>query len=180
MNKFTALLAAALVAATTVITGCEKDETALLAAANTAGNIAVSAWFAIQEPDGQVKTVLKDVVTLTVSASGKIGEGESYVNALTPVVQEVIAKHDELTPAQKNLINLGSSVILSNIDVFIDSKPELKGNAELVSRCVAEFGKGCLIAIERSENTLAAQSLHYAHAMGRLSFDAKTKSFTRK
>ena len=180
MKKRITILVAALVGLAATFTGCDRSETALLAAANTAGNIAVSAWFAIHEPDGKIKTVLKDVVTLTVQASGKIGEGESYVSALAPVVQEVIARHDELTPSQKNLINLGSSVILSNIDVFIDSKPELKGNAELVSKCVAEFGKGCLTAIERSENTLAAQALHYAHAMGRLSFDVKTKSFIRK
>lgn len=183
MKKIKLMLVAAAVSvasAILVLTGCTPDETLLVAGANTAGNLAVSAWFAIDDPDENVKTVLKDVVTLVGDSASSVGEGTSYVDALTPVVQEFIVRYDTLTPAQMNLINTGASVVLSALDTFIDSKPELKGNMELVNKVVAAFCKGCLTAIERSEDCCSARSIKKAHQVIRMRYDASAKAFTVK
>ena len=176
MKSKTVIAAAALAVAAT-LAGCDKSETTLLAAANTAGNLALSTWFAIEEPDGQVKTALKEIVAVTVDASAKIGGGESYVNALTPVVQEIASSYTGITPAQRNLVNVGASVILSGIDTYIDSNERLRTNAELASKVVAEFGKGCLTALERSENSPAAQSIRQAHRVMSLRYDVEANAF---
>ena len=59
----TTILAGALAcvaAAVLLVTGCTPSETVILAAANTAGNLGLSAWFAIDDPDTKVKAALED------------------------------------------------------------------------------------------------------------------------
>lgn len=173
-----AIAAAAAVAA--VISGCTPDETTLLTAANTAGNLGLSAWFAIDAPDAEVKTALKDVVTLVNDGASRVGAGETYVDALAPVVQDVVARHDRLTPAQKNLINTGAAVILSALDTFVDANPRVKGNAELASKVVSAFCRGCLTAINRSEDCCSDRALKKAHQIIRMQYDASAKAFVAK
>ena len=52
-----------------LFTGCDPDETTIVGAANTAGSIAMLTWFSIDNPDPQVKAVLKDVVGKVTSAT---------------------------------------------------------------------------------------------------------------
>lgn len=163
-----------------MFTGCTPNETVLLAAANTAGNLGLSAWFAIDDPDTAVKSTLKDVVTLVGNSAGAVAEGGSYVEALTPAIQEFVAKREGLTGAQKNLINTGASVVLGTLDTFIDSNQELKGNAALVTKVVASFCKGCLTAIERSEDCCSYKALKKAHLNTKMRYDARAKAFTVK
>ena len=160
--------------------GCTPNETVLLAGANTAGNLGLSAWFAIDDPDANVKTVLKDVVTLVGDSAGTVADGGSYVEALTPAVQKFVAERDGLTNAQKNLINVGASVILGTLDTFVSSNEELKGNATLVSKVVSAFCTGCLTAIDRSEDCCSDKALKKAHANMQMKYDAKAKAFTVK
>lgn len=179
--KLKSILVAAAVAvasALTLVTGCTPNDTVLIAAANTAGNLGLSAWFAIDDPDPSVKQVLGDVVALVGDSASAVGEGKSYTEALTPSVQKLVANYDGLTPAQRNLINTGASVVLGALDTFIDSKPELKGNAELVNKVVGAFCKGCRTAIERSEDCCTAKTLKLAHRNGKMRYDAKAKAFS--
>jgi len=183
MKSVKAMLTAAVVAVAATmafLTGCEPNETVLLAAANTAGNLGLSAWFAIDDPDEDVKTVLKDVVTIVNTGASQVGEGGSYVDALTPVVQDVIARNDKLTPAQKNLINTGASVILSTLDTFIASNPKVKDNAALASKVVAAFCQGCLTAISRSEDCADCKPLKKAHKIIQMKYDVTAKAFVVK
>jgi len=175
--KLKTLLIGATAFALAFLTGCEPNETDLIMGANTAGNLGLSAWFAIDDPGPEVKGVLKDVVTTVDGASSTIGTGGSYVDSLTPAVQEIIARHEKLTPAQKNLINTGSSVILSGLDTFIDANPKVKENAETGAKVIAAFCKGCLTAIDRSEASAAAKSIRKAHQVIRMQYDAKAKAF---
>lgn len=176
-KAITTAVAACALALTALFTGCEPDESTLVVAANTAGNLGLSAWFAVDDPDVEVKESLKDVVTLVRDGASSVGEGGTYIDALTPAIQRFVAENDKLNPAQKNLINTGASVILSALDTFIDSKPELKGNAALVSKVVASFCKGCLTAIERSEDCCSAKSLKRAHQVIRMKYAVGAKAF---
>ena len=179
--KLKSILVAAAVAvasALTLVTGCTPNDTVLIAAANTAGNLGLSAWFAIDDPDPQVKSALKDVVTMVGASASAVGDGGSYVDALTPAIQEFVAKRDGLTPVQKNLINTGASVVLGTLDTFLDSTQEVKGNAERVSKVGAAFCKGCLNAIERSEDCCSAKALKKAHQVIRMQYDSNVKAFT--
>jgi hypothetical protein len=178
MKKLITVAAAACaLALTALFTGCEPNESTLIAAANTAGNLGLSAWFAIDDPDATVKESLRDVVTLVSNGASSVGGGGTYIDALTPAIQKFVAENDKLNPAQKNLINTGASVILSALDTFIDSKPELKGDAALVSKVVAAFCKGCLTAIERSEDCCSARSLKRAHQVIRMKYAVSAKAF---
>ena len=179
MRKLILTAAVACGAALTMFfTGCEPpNETVLVAAANTAGNLGLSAWFAIDDPDAKVKSTLKEVVTLVESSASTVGAGGSYVDALTKPVQEFVAGRDGLTAAQKNLINTGASVILGTLDTFIGSNKEIQGNVERVSKVVAAFCKGCLTAIERSEDCCEAKALKKAHEAITMQYDADAKAF---
>lgn len=182
MKKLTYAIIAAAVAVAVAIplattTGCTPNESTILAAANTAGNLGLSAWFVIDEPDAKVKAVLKDVVTMVGDSTSKVGAGESYVDALTKPIQDFVAGRDGLTPAQKNLINAGAAVILGTLDTFIGSNPDIQGNVKLVSNVVAAFCKGCLTAIERSEDSAEAKALKKAHEAVLMRYDAEAKAF---
>lgn len=178
MNRIMKAMAATVSAAVVLLSGCDTSEATLTMAANTAGNLGISAWFAIDDPDATVKDTLKTVVGTVAQASVKVGEGESYVSALTPLIQADVAKNDRLTNAQKNLINTGASVVLSGLDTFIASNEKVKTNAELLSKVVAAFGRGCLTAIERSETTVAAQAIRKAHAAIRMKYRSGAKAFS--
>ena len=177
--KYGLIAAVAAVAATTItmVSGCDPDDSTIIAAANTAGNLGLSAWFAIDDPDAKVKSTLKEVVTLVESSASTVGAGGSYVDALTKPVQEFVAGRDGLTAAQKNLINTGASVILGTLDTFIGSNKEIQGNVERVSKVVAAFCKGCLTAIERSEDCCEAKALKKAHEAIKMQYDADAKAF---
>ena len=168
-------------ALTTFFTGCEPpNETVLVAAANTAGNLGLSAWFAIDDPDAEVKTALKDVVTLVSDGASQVSAGGSYIDALTPAIQKFVAANDRLNPAQKNLINTGASVMLSALDTFIDANPEVKTNAALVSKVVAAFCRGCLTAIERSndcDNCRDCSPQKKAHRIMQMKYGVAAKAF---
>ena len=171
---------ACMAAAAVLVTGCEPNETVLLAAANTAGNLGLSAWFAIDDPDCEVKDALKDVVTAVQDGASRVGEGGTYVDALTPVIQDLVARNDKLTGAQKNLINTGAAVILGTLGTFMDSNAKVKGNAELASKVVASFCRGCITAIERSDNCTIDRALKKAHAVVQMKYDVKAKAFVAK
>lgn len=139
-------------AATMMFAGCDWNETAVIGAANTAGNIAMLTWFSIDNPDADVKAVLKEVVGYITTATVAVGEGKTYLDSILPAVQEIALKQDKLNDYQKTLINAGAVVILNGIDTFIATNEKVKANAELASKVVAAFGKGCLSVLNLPEN----------------------------
>jgi len=173
------LIAAATAVASAVafVAGCTPDDDALIAAASTAGNLGLSAWFAIDDPDPKVKATLKDVVTMIGDSASTVGAGASYVDALTPAIQEFVARREGLTAAQKNLINVGSLVALGALDTFMASHKDIQDNAEKVSKVVAAFCSGCRTAIARSEDAAAAKALKKAHEAIGMKYDATAKAF---
>ena len=140
MKKLIMTLMAAM---TLVFTGCEWDETAVTSAANSAGSIAMLTWFSIDNPDANVKEVLKEVVGLVTTASVDVASGKTYLDSVLPQVQEFALKQEKLNDYQKQLIIAGSVVILNGIDTFFATNAKAKENAETISKVVAAFGKGC-------------------------------------
>ena len=132
--------------------GCTPDENTLVSAAQTAGTIGMLTWFSIDNPDPQVKATLKEVITYVDSTSVKVGEGDTYLESLLPYVQKFVGEQEKLTDYQKQLINAGSVVILNGIDTFMASNPKVKENAELGSRVVSSFCKGCLVVLNMTED----------------------------
>lgn len=133
-------------------TGCTPDENLIVTTANSAGTIAMLTWFSIDNPDPEVKVVLKDVITYVKVATVKVGEGETYLDSIIPYVQEFVAKNEKLTDYQKTLINAGSVVVLNGIDTFMDANPKVKEDGELVSKVVSSFCKGCLTVLNMPED----------------------------
>lgn len=142
-----------LVAAVTMLfSGCDPNETTMISAANTAGSIAMLTWFSIDNPDPEVKAVLKDVVGYITTATVAVGEGKTYLDSVLPAVQEIALKQDKLNDYQKTLINAGAVVILNGIDTYIGTNEKVKANAELVGKVVGAFGKGCLSVLNLGED----------------------------
>jgi hypothetical protein len=139
MKKIIMTLAAALL----FVAGCDLDETAITGAANSAGSIAMLTWFSIDNPDPEVKTILKDVVNIVTTTSVDVAAGKTYVDSLLPQVQEIALKQEKLNDYQKQLILAGSVVILNGVDTFLATNAKAKENAETISKVVAAFGKGC-------------------------------------
>ena len=133
-------------------TGCTPDENLIVTTANSAGTIAMLTWFSIDNPDPEVKVVLKDVITYVKVATVKVGEGETYLDSIIPYVQEFVAKNEKLADYQKQLINAGAVVVLNGIDTFLAANPKVKENAELVSKVVAAFSTGCLSVLDKPED----------------------------
>lgn len=134
------------------ITGCDMNESATISTANTAGNLTMLTWFSIDNPDCEVKAVLKEVIGKVTSASVSVGEGNTYLDSVLPEIQNLAIGKDNLTDYQKTLISSGSVIILNGIDTFLASNEKVKGNAELVSKIVGAFGKGCLTVLNMKDD----------------------------
>ena len=142
-QKMKKIIMSIMAAATLLFTGCEWDEAATTGAANSAGSIAMLTWFSIDNPDENVKAVLKDVVNTITKASVDVAGGKTYLDSVLPQVQEIALKQEKLNDYQKQLILAGSVVILNGIDTFLATNAKAKENAETISKVVAAFGKGC-------------------------------------
>ena len=134
------------------ICGCDWNETTMTTAASTAGQIACLTWFSIDNPDTQVKAVLKEVVAKVTSATVKVGDGATYIEAVLPEVQEIALKQEKLNDYQKTLINAGAVVILNGIDTFLAANEKVKTDATLVNKVVGAFGNGCLAVLNMGED----------------------------
>lgn len=143
IKKMKKIIMSIMAAVTLLFTGCEWDETAITGAANSAGSIAMLTWFSIDNPDPEVKTVLKDVVNTITKASVDVAGGNTYLDSVLPQVQEIALKQEKLNDYQKQLILAGSVVVLNGIDTFLATNAKAKENAETISKVVAAFGKGC-------------------------------------
>ena len=155
-----------LVAAVSMLfTGCDPDkEATITSAANTAGSIAMLTWFSIDNPDPQVKAVLKEVVSNVTTASVDVASGKTYLDSVLPVVQEIALKQEKLNDYQKTLINAGAVVILNGIDTYLATNSKVKDNAELVSKVVGAFGKGCLQVLNMPEDCPECQRAKAVYA----------------
>lgn len=137
----------------TFLTGCEPmSESALIATANTAGQLCQLTWFSIDDPDCEVKAALKDIVTTVTTTSVQVAEGATYLEAILPSVQELALKQEKLNEYQKTLINAGAVVILNGIDTFLATNEKVKTDAALVSKVVGAFGKGCLVVLNMKDD----------------------------
>ena len=134
------------------ICGCDWNETTMTTTATTAGNLTMLTWFSIDNPDAQVKEVLKEVVSKVTSATVKVGEGATYMEAVLPEVQEIALKQEKLNDYQKTLINAGAVVILNGIDTFLATNEKVKTDASLVNKVVGAFGNGCLAILNMGED----------------------------
>ena len=134
------------------ICGCDWNETTMTTTATTAGQIACLTWFSIDNPDAQVKAVLKEVVSKVTSATVKVGEGATYMEAVLPEVQAIALKQEKLNDYQKTLINAGAVVILNGIDTFLAANEKVKSDSALVNKVVGAFGNGCLAVLNMGEN----------------------------
>ena len=161
MKKLIITMVAAM---TMLFTGCDWNESAVISGANTAGSIAMLTWFSIDNPDQQVKTVLKDVVGCITTASVQVAEGKTYLESVLPLVQEIALKQDKLNDYQKTLINAGAVVILNGIDTFLASNEKVKTNAELVGKVVGAFGTGCLAVLNLPEDCPECQRAKAVYA----------------
>lgn len=136
-----------------MFSGCTPSESTLIAAANTAGSIGLLTWFSIDDPDPEVKVVLKEVIAYVDGATVKVGEGNTYLDSILPYVQKFVAKNEKLTDYQKTLINAGSVVVLNGIDTFMAANPKVKEDGELVGKVVNSFCKGCLTVLNMPEDS---------------------------
>ena len=134
------------------ICGCDWNETTMTTTATTAGQIACLTWFSIDNPDAQVKAVLKEVVAKVTSATVKVGDGATYIEAVLPEVQEIALKQEKLNDYQKTLINAGAVVILNGIDTFLAANEKIKSDSALVNKVVGAFGNGCLAVLNMGED----------------------------
>ena len=134
------------------ICGCDWNETTMTTTATTFGQIACLSWFSADKPDAQVKEVLKEVVSKVTSATVKVGEGATYMEAVLPEVQAIALKQEKLNDYQKTLINAGAVVILNGIDTFLAANEKIKSDSALVNKVVGAFGNGCLAVLNMGED----------------------------
>lgn len=146
------------------ICGCDWNETAMTTTATTAGNLTMLTWFSIDNPDAQVKEVLKGVVHAITSTTVKVGEGATYMEAVLPEVQAIALKQEKLNDYQKTLINAGAVVILNGIDTFLATNEKVKSDATLVNKVVGAFGSGCLTILNMSEDAPEIQRARGVYA----------------
>lgn len=152
----------ALAASLLFVAGCDWDETAITGAAQSAGSLAMLTWFSIDNPDPEVKAVLKDVVNTVTTASVDVAGGKTYLDSVLPQVQELAEKQEKLNDYQKQLILAGSVVILNGVDTFFATNAKAKENAETISKVVAAFGKGCQSVLALSNDCPECQYVEKA------------------
>lgn len=161
MKKFIITMLASM---TMFMSGCNWSDSAIATTASTAGQIACLTWFSIDNPDPQVKTVLKDVVGKITTTSVDVAAGKTYLETVLPIVQEIAVKQDKLNDYQKTLINAGAVVILNGIDTFIASNQKVKDNVELLNKVVGAFAEGCLSVLSMPEDCAECRNAKKVYA----------------
>ena len=146
------LISTIIIALSAFIAGCNWDESSIIATAKSAGAISQLTWFSIDNPDPQVKAVLKDVVGKITTTSVDVAAGKTYLDTVLPIVQEIAVKQEKLNDYQKTLINAGAVVILNGIDTFIASNQKVKDNVDLLNKVVGAFAEGCMSVLSMPED----------------------------
>lgn len=146
------LIVTLIASVTMLFTGCDMSEEQLVVTANTTGKVAMLTWFAVDNPDTSVKSGLRVVIGSIEKASVDVGSGKTYLESVLPEIQNIIIQMHDINEYQKELINIGSIVVLSGIDTYLDNNPDIKTNVELVNKVVAAFCGGCMEVLKKEEN----------------------------
>lgn len=133
-----------------MFSGCDFNEQATLNATTVAGTLAVTTWFAIDDPGDIVKAKMQEVIVIIKDMSK---EGVSNLDAIYPVIEQKVVSDVKLTDIQKQLILSGSTIILGALDEVFIQKPEIAQNSENVKKYIYAFCNGCDIALKLDGNS---------------------------
>jgi len=130
--------------------GCDKPtDQQCLVISKQAGTVAVVTWFGIDNPDKEIKDCVKEVVTLIQSKAKDVTAGQSFSVTLTPVVDEYIKS--KVADQYKPLTTVGSSMILSGLDLLFAMHPEYSQNQTFALQLVSEFCGGAILGLSLDE-----------------------------
>lgn len=124
------------------IGGCEYDEAAMLRITKTSGMLAITTWFAFDNPDKEVKNEVATIIDDIVSASEQIQAGDTYLDVIYPQIVLRVDQDTKIKDQYKPLIKSGSIVILSGLDELIAMNPEIQKDRDVARKYVMAFCDG--------------------------------------
>lgn len=137
------------------ISGCDFSETSAMTATNVAGTVAITAWFAIDDPGDAVKDKMQDVLGIIKSVTA---DGNSHLDSIYPIIENKIINDDKLTAPQKQLVLSGSVIILGALDEVFIQKPEIAEDRENVNKYITSFCNGCLTALKMNSDSSSVKN----------------------
>ena len=146
------------VAATVIFTGCTLDETAALSLAKSAGKVAVWTWVAVDNPDTEVKTTVKEIIIKVkeiTAATTKVGE---YVDTVYPIVEPLIDANEKLKDDQKALAKAGFVIIFTALDEFCANNEKIITAADKASKYINAFFDGASKALGSDTSKIAGKA----------------------
>lgn len=160
--KIFILVLAAVLIPTFTFTGCDISESASLAITKTSGTLAISTWFAFDDPGTEVKTKMTEVIDSIIECSEVMQAGQSYLDTIYPKLQlEVEAKN----PQYASLILSGSIVVLTGLDELVNMNENIKNNRDTARKYVLAFCKGAKDGLTMAETSVTAKRASRAYSL---------------
>jgi len=146
-----------------MLAGCDWNEGVALVATQAAGKLAMTTWFAVDDPGVEVKSALKNAVGIIQSAEV---EGATYKETLFPeIVKLVDTKYPELDDFKKQLIESGAIIVLGGIDQLFINNEKLASNRDLARKYISAFCAGVNAALVAAETDASIENSSKAYKM---------------
>jgi len=121
-------------------TGCITSQSKLVS--QNAGLVAAVTWVSYDNPSAEEVAPIKEVVTVIKEVSVDTANGETYTEAVFPVVQNYVEKAVEngnINANEAPLVKAGSLALLNGIDLLFATYPNWAKNHELARSIVSSF-----------------------------------------
>lgn len=158
---FLAVLAIILVP-TFTFTGCDLNESASLAITKSSGTLAVTTWFAFDNPNDEVKTKMVEVINSIIECSETMSSGGNYLDTIYPKLKLEIEKKEI---KYSSLILSGSIAILTGLDELVNMNEDIRNNRDTARKYVLAFCKGAQDGLTLSNASAARASRAYSLRM---------------
>ena len=139
--RYTAVIGV-LLASTIFAGGCDYDEASLLRITKTSGMLAVTTWFAFDNPDSEVKNEVATIIDDIMTSSEIIEAGDTYLDVVYPQIVLRVDQDPDIKDQYKPLIKSGSIVILSGLDELIAMNPDIQKDRDTARKYVQAFCDG--------------------------------------
>jgi hypothetical protein len=130
---------------------CTMSNNQMNAIAKQSGMITAISWISTDNPSDEVKNQIKNIISLIEEKSNLVNQGQSYTSTLQPILDPVI--NNNVSPQYQGLVKLGSTALLSGIDLLFAMYPEVSQKEDVVVSLIHEFCSGAQQGLSLSSDS---------------------------
>ena len=152
-NTFLAFLA--VIAFFIPISGCKVTPSQGKVVAKNAGLAAAVTWIAYDNPSSEQTALVKVVIGVIKGVTVDTANGETYSEAVFPVVQnyvETAVENGTINANEAPFVLAGSIALLNGLDLLFATNPDWATNVSSASAIVGSFLSGAEVGLSLADN----------------------------